>query len=306
MAPMPVDRSEPRPLHAQVADTLRAEIRDRSIPPGETLPSEAALRERYGVSRSVVRQALGTLIDEGTVHRARGRAPVAAAPTEHHRLVQRVTGLHDQFSSEGLHLSTTVVSLEHVRTAPPAATRHLGTDDLLRLERLRSVSGGPLSHVRTWLPRERFAGLTGRMLDDASLHRVMRDSFGASPTSGRRQIRAVPADPRIARGLDVPAQSPLLLLEGGTFDQDGSPLEWFESWHRSDRVVFDIEAQDGVDRVSLAPPAGEASSAPTSIPRAGPTPAQPEDERSADRPLERAWDLVEELRSELAHLRRRG
>lgn len=298
MARMPVDRSETRPLHAQVADALRAEIRDRSIPPGETLPSEAALRERYGVSRSVVRQALGTLIDEGTVHRARGRAPVAAAPTEHHRLVQRVTGLHDQFSSEGLHLSTTVISLEHVRTAPPVATRHLGTDDLLRLERLRSVSGEPLSHVRTWLPRQRFAGLTDRMLDDASLHRVMRDSFGASPTSGRRQIRAVPADPRIARGLDVPAQSPLLLLEGGTFDQGGSPLEWFESWHRSDRVVFDIEAQEGVDRVSLAPPAGEASS--TS------TPAPLEDERSGERTLERAWDLVEELRTELAHLRRRG
>src|SRR5699024_3008090 len=62
MTPMPVDRTDSRPLHAQVADVLRAEIRDRSIPPGETLPSEAALRERFGVSRSVVRQALGTLI----------------------------------------------------------------------------------------------------------------------------------------------------------------------------------------------------------------------------------------------------
>nr|WP_193373814.1 GntR family transcriptional regulator [Nocardiopsis kunsanensis] len=303
---MTVDRSETRPLHAQVADALRAEIRDRSIPPGETLPSEAVLCERYGVSRSVVRQALGTLIDEGTVHRARGRAPVAAAATEHHRLVQRVTGLHDQFSSEGLHLSTTVVSLEHVRTAPPAATRHLGTDDLLRLERRRSVGEGPLSHVRTWLPRERFAGLSGRMLDDASLHRVMRDSFGARPTSGRRQIRAVPADPRIARDLGVPAQSPLLLLEGGTFDRDGSPLEWFESWHRSDRVVFDIEAQEGVDRVSLAPPSGEGSCAPVPGTASGPAPAPPEGERSGDRGLERAWDLVEELRTELAHLRRRG
>ena len=308
-----------------MADALRAEIRDRSIPPGETLPSEAALRERYGVSRSVVRQALGTLIDEGTVHRARGRAPVAAAPTEHHRLVQRVTGLYDQFSSEGLvhrargrrarRPSTTAVVYDQFlggrtcprrRTAPPAATRHLGTDELLRLERLRSVGGEPLSHVRTWLPRRRFAGLTDRMLDDASLHRVMRDSFGASPTSGRRQIRAVPADPRIARGLDVPAQSPLLLLEGGTFDQDGSPLEWFESWHRSDRVVFDIEAQDGVDRVSLAPSAGAASSAPAPAPAGARAPAPPEEERCEDRPLERAWDLVEELRTELAHLRRRG
>lgn len=307
MAPMPVDRSDTRPLHAQVADVLRAEIRDRSIPPGETLPSEAALRERFGVSRSVVRQALGTLTDDGSVHRARGRAPVAASPNEHHRLVQRVTGLHDQFSSEGLSLSTEVLSLDPVRTVSPAAARHLGTDDLLRLERLRSVGGEPLSHVRTWLPRVRFVNLTTRMLNDASLHRVMRERYGASPTSGRRQVRAVPADPRIARGLGVADRSPLLLLEGGTFDQDGTPLEWFESWHRSDRVVFDIEAEDGVDRVSLAP-AREgtgAGSAPVSRP-SGPRRQEPAEGRPGEAGLDRVWDLVEELRAEVAHLRGRG
>ncbi|HIY41629.1 MAG TPA: GntR family transcriptional regulator [Candidatus Nocardiopsis merdipullorum] len=291
MTPMPVDRTDSRPLHAQVADVLRAEIRDRSIPPGETLPSEAALRERFGVSRSVVRQALGTLIDEGTVHRARGRAPVAAAPTEHRRFVQRVTGMHDQFSSEGLDLATTVLSLDHVHTAPPAACRHLGTYDLLRLERLRSVGGVPLSRVRTWLPAARVAGLTTQMLHDASLHRVLRRRFGLFPTNARHQVRAVPADPRMAHDLDVPAQFPLLLLEGGTFDQAGSPLEWFESWHRSDRVVFDIEADDGGALVGPAPP-------PVEDP-----PTEPGRAEGAD--LDRARHLVEELREELERLRGR-
>ena len=296
MTPMPVDRTDSRPLHAQVADVLRAEIRDRSIPPGETLPSEAALRERFGVSRSVVRQALGTLIDEGTVHRARGRAPVAAAPTEHRRFVQRVTGMHDQFSSEGLDLSTTVLSLEQVRTASPAAGRHLGTYDLLRLERLRSVGGVPLSRVRTWLPAARVAGLTTEMLHDASLHRVLRQRFGLFPTNARHQVRAVAADPRMARDLDVPAQFPLLLLEGGTFDQGGAPLEWFESWHRSDRVVFDIEADDGGELVHPTPP-------PAVTPPAVAPPAEPGRAEGAD--LDRAQHLVEELRGELERLRGR-
>lgn len=323
MAPMAVDRSDPRPLHTQVADVLRAEIRDRSIAPAETLPSEAALRERFGVSRSVVRQALGTLIDEGTVRRAHGRGPVAATPREHRRLAQRVTGLHDQFSSAGLQLSTAVLSLEHTRSGIPPAVRHLGTRDLLRLERIRAVGGEPLSHVRTWLPADRFAALSTDMLRDASLHRLMRERFGSVPTSGRRQIRAVPADPRIARELGVADQTPLLLLEGSTFDQDGVPLEWFESWHRSDRVVFDIEAEDDADRVSLAPhelpggsvpsgapgpPGGGAQSAPGDGGRGDSGTPAPRAEDGSGSPdpgtaLARAVELADQLRAELDRLR---
>jgi GntR family transcriptional regulator len=301
MAPMPVDRTDPRPLHAQVAGVLRAEIRDRSIAPGDTLPSEAALRERFGVSRSVVRQALATLEDEGSVRRTRGRAPVAAVPTEHHRLVQRVTGLFDQFSSEGLSLSTAVLSLEPSLSGGPAAVGHLGTRDLLRLERVRSVGGDPLSYVRTWLPAERFPGLEAAMLRDASLHRLMEERFGAVPTSGRRQIRAVPADPRIALELGVAAEAPLLLLEGGTFDRDGTPLEWFESWHRSDRVVFDIEAEGASEQVRIAPAPSLLDRPAPERPAAEPVPG-PADAAPASG-LDRAAALADELRAELARLR---
>ncbi|MGW9552996.1 GntR family transcriptional regulator [Nocardiopsis sp. NPDC055551] len=298
MAVMPVDRSDPRPLHSQVSDVLRAQIQDHTIAPGETLPSEAALRERFGVSRSVVRQALSTLEDEGVVRRPHGRAAVAAVRAEHHRLVQRVTGLFDQFSAEGLALSTKVVSLDPVRSGVPSAEEHLGTRSLLRLERVRSVDGDPLSYVRTWLPADRFAGLDAEMLTDSSLHRLMESHFGVVPSGGRRQIRAVPADPGIARELGVAENSPLLLLEGGTFDRSGTPLEWFESWHRSDRVVFDIEAAGSTEQVNIAP---------------GPSLARPDrgraqtldtgTDKGTDTGLDRALSLVDELRSELDRLR---
>ncbi|GAB3477625.1 GntR family transcriptional regulator [Nocardiopsis coralliicola] len=298
---MPVDRTDPQPLHAQVAAALRAEIRDRLIAPGDTLPSEAALRERFGVSRSVVRQALATLEEDGTVRRERGRAPVAAVPTEHSRLVQRVTGLYDQFSGSGLALSTRVLALEPARTGPLEALRHLGTSRTLRLERLRSVGGAPLSYVRTWLVEARFPGLAADLLTDASLHRLMEARFGAVPTNGRRQIRAVPADPAIAEALGVEAGAPLLLLEGGTYDQDGTALEWFESWHRSDRVVFDIDAEPGGGRVSMAPQ-------PSLLP--APDPAGPEGPAGAAGggapdtadPLARSRALAAELQAELARV----
>jgi len=298
---MPVDRSDPRPLHAQIASALRAEIRDRAIAPGDTLPSEASLQERFGVSRSVVRQALSNLESEGSIRREPGRAAVAAAGVEHRRLVQRVTGLFDQFSRSGLRLATRVVRLEEAAAPPAHVARHLGTRAVLRLERVRSVEGAPLSYVRTWLPENRVPGLSADMLADASLHRLLESRFGAQPQSGRRQVRAVPADPAIAEALGVPADAPLLLLEGSTYDQNGAPLEWFESWHRSDRVVFDVEADESSEQLRFQP--GMAFAEGTG--GAGEQPAERAaggvSEPAPDR-LRHARALADELRAELDRL----
>ncbi|GAA3721959.1 GntR family transcriptional regulator [Spinactinospora alkalitolerans] len=293
---MRIDRTDSRPLHAQVAGALRAQIRDRTISPGDTLPSEASLCERFGVSRSVVRQALSTLEDEGTVRRAPGRAPVAVGQGEHRRLVQRVTGLFDQFDRTGLSLRTRVLRLERT-TAPRHIGEQLGTKDVLLLERLRSVEDGPLAYVRTWLPASRIEGLTATLLTDASLHRLLQDRFGIRLVSGRRQIRAVPADDTIAGHLGIPAGAPLLLLEGSSSDRGGAPVEWFESWHRSDRIVFDIDADESAEQVSLHPAAPPGAARPPE--RAAGTGAAPPS-------LSRARSLVAELAVELDRAERAG
>ncbi|MCV6904900.1 MAG: GntR family transcriptional regulator, partial [Achromobacter xylosoxidans] len=64
-----LDRSGDVPLHAQVAALLRGYIRTRKLGAGALLPSEAALCERFGVARSVVRQALSALAAEGLIQR---------------------------------------------------------------------------------------------------------------------------------------------------------------------------------------------------------------------------------------------
>jgi DNA-binding FadR family transcriptional regulator len=46
---------------ARVADELLTSIRDKRLPVGSKLPSERQLAERFGVSRPVIREALGML-----------------------------------------------------------------------------------------------------------------------------------------------------------------------------------------------------------------------------------------------------
>ncbi|MPY12085.1 GntR family transcriptional regulator [Arthrobacter bussei] len=236
-----LDAGSSEPLHLQLRGHLRAQILNHSLPPGTSLPSEAQLQVRYGVSRSVVRQALGALTDEGLIERGRGRGSTVAPRREHHRLVHRTSGLSAQLGSTGASVGTEVLSLT-VQDAD-ASTAVLGTPQVLFLERLRAADGVPIAVIHTWLPAPTFTNLTAEALHDASLHAVLGEKYGVRITSGKRQIRAVPGDGDLLRLLQLEASSPVLLLEGTSFDQDGRPVEVFSTWHHPDHVVFDIDIQ---------------------------------------------------------------
>jgi GntR family transcriptional regulator len=240
-AERPLDTGSSVPLHLQLRGHLRAQILNHSLPPGTSLPSEAQLQVRYGVSRSVVRQALGALTDEGLIERGRGRGSTVAPRREHHRLVHRTSGLSAQLGSAGASVGTEVLSLT-IQEAD-ASTAVLGTPQVLAIERLRTADGVPIAVIHTWLPAPAFSDLTAEDLHNASLHAVLAEKFGVDIASGKRQIRAVPGDQDLLRLLQLEASSPVLLLEGTSFDQDGRPVEVFSTWHHPDHVVFDIDIQ---------------------------------------------------------------
>ncbi len=71
---------EAAPLRMQVVNLLRAEIVAVQFEPGERL-IERTLCERYGVSRTVIREALRQLESEGLVNIVPNRGPVVATLT---------------------------------------------------------------------------------------------------------------------------------------------------------------------------------------------------------------------------------
>ncbi|MFD0313189.1 GntR family transcriptional regulator [Streptomyces flavalbus] len=83
----PLDEEPPRlrPRYRQVASELLDGLRDGSVPPGERLPGERRLAERFGVSRDTVRQALELLRRGGLVatDRRGSHAALPGPPVEH-------------------------------------------------------------------------------------------------------------------------------------------------------------------------------------------------------------------------------
>jgi len=267
-----VDRTGDRPLYLQVSDAIGHQISGRTLLPGEALPSEAELQRVFGVARSVVRQALGRLVDSGEVQRTQGRISIVEPSPEWRRRVQQAGGFTEQLATRGQTLTTRLLSFE-AGQAPDQAESELGTARTWRLERVRSVDGVPVAFVRNWVPRDVLPELTAAQLTAGSLHDLMRAS-GMPPAGGRRHVQAVPADEFLASALEVAIGDPLLLLEGTTRNTAGRGLEWFSVWHRG-HTVFDVDT-------AVHP--------------------WPEDERAVDADLSRLHETAQRLSREVEQL----
>lgn len=64
---MAVSRSGSRSVKQRIADELRAQILDGSLPSGGKLPTEADLMEQHQVARNTARDALALLVNEGLI-----------------------------------------------------------------------------------------------------------------------------------------------------------------------------------------------------------------------------------------------
>lgn len=76
-----LDPGSPTPLYAQLAEQLKRRIQRGELRPGDRLWSESELRDRFGVSRGTVREALDVLASEGLLQRIAGKGTFIAAPS---------------------------------------------------------------------------------------------------------------------------------------------------------------------------------------------------------------------------------
>lgn len=153
------------PKHRQIADELRGRINRGELEPGDMLPSEAALCEQYGVSRTTVRAALSSLAHEGLVTSESGRGSFVR---QRRHLIYRpqaefrprpASPEMDQFmtehTAEGREPSQTIEVA--IVTPPREVARRLEQDEdavTVVRRRVRSLDGEPYFINDSYFPLE--------------------------------------------------------------------------------------------------------------------------------------------------------
>ncbi|MBW2309287.1 MAG: GntR family transcriptional regulator [Deltaproteobacteria bacterium] len=86
-----------KPLYVQLADVLAEHIQQNRLQPGDPIPSENDLIQRYAISRMTVRIAMQRLETEGIIKKIQGRGTFVAEP-KFHDYVKGVRSLEETFA----------------------------------------------------------------------------------------------------------------------------------------------------------------------------------------------------------------
>ena len=238
-----IDRASYVPFYVQVHDALKEFIEHGDIKSGEQLPSEPELCRLFNVSRTVIRQALRGLENEGLIVRQKGRGTFVAEPKIGESLFQELTGFYQDMVKKGRTPVSKVLKQEIIpATAKVATFLQLAPETpVIRIDRVRYVEAAPIVLVTTYLPHALCPSLVEIDLTRRSLYTYLEETYSLVIDRGRRILEAVIAGEYEAKLLGVNEGAPLISLESVSYLEDGTPLEYYKALHRGDRSVFEVE-----------------------------------------------------------------
>ncbi|HYU84316.1 MAG TPA: GntR family transcriptional regulator [Kribbellaceae bacterium] len=216
--------------HEAIRDELRHMVLD--LAPGDPLPAERVLAERWGVARMTVRQAIAALAREGLVLTLHGRGNLRAPQPLQLRV--RLGSFADALREH--HLEPRTLPIECVvddkPPVPVAEFLRLDGKPAMRVRRLRLGDEVPLALERAWFPAAEVSDLTEQHLA-SSLYQYL-DGRGLLPDSGDETVIAGLPDDDEVRQLDIPSSRPVLRLTRRALT-GGRPIEYAEAVFPADR-----------------------------------------------------------------------
>lgn len=246
-----IDRTNPMPLYHQLKELLRTEIK-QAMRPGQQLPTEQELIQKFGLSRITVIQAIKALEQEGLVQRIRGKGTFVSKPKIEQRL-SKIFGFTQELQQRGLKPGTQVLSLEQLPVDQQIAQElevQAGAR-VWKVRRLRLADGEPIGIQTAFLPVSLCPDLTEEKLERSpSLYRLLREEYGLNAWRARESyVAGVLKDPRDARTLQTRVGTPVLLATRTTLDPKGRAFEYVASVLRGDRYTLYVDLYE--------PPAGQ-------------------------------------------------
>ncbi|EKE67261.1 histidine utilization repressor [Gallaecimonas xiamenensis] len=205
------------PIRQWLLDSIDA----GNLGPGDAVPSENQLAERFGVSRMTARRALTELVDNGMLERRQGQGTFVAELKAQSALLT-IRNIADEIAGRGHHYQAEVVSLKALPCPADVAK-------LLGLSPGSQVGYSKILHAENSAPiqlEERYVNLElapAYLAQDFEQHTPHEYLSAVAPlTAAHHWVEAVAADPAQAGLLDVAEHSPLLKLTRLTASRQGA------------------------------------------------------------------------------------
>ena len=218
----------------QVRQGLLEELLAGTLEPGEKLPNEDKLAERFAVSRATVREAVLGLLEAGYLIRRHGSGTyVTSAPRSRHALDATVS--YTAMIRDAGHEPGETVIRKGVRAATELEHTLLGLNDgesVMELERVRLADRRPVIYSRDRIRASLLQGVADEALD-SSLYEILNEA-GHAVVRARAELIPTLADAKLSRLLEVTRGAPLLHIDQVDYDARGRAVMLSHEWHVAD------------------------------------------------------------------------
>ncbi len=241
---MPADSAELsiRPLrYHQVYSVIRGWIFDGVYAPGDRLPAEGELCERFNVSRITSRKAIDLLVAEGLLTRVQGKGTyvaedIGAAPNigDMDQLIRKTTRLSKKSR-------VTNVRIREV-TADDEICRDLQVrkgSKVREISFVRTMDSKPTGCRISYMPLDVAPNLTADEIKSETTLTLL-EKHGITVSGARQLIGACLADPNLATQLGVTVGAPLVRIRLIVLDDENRAIERSTAYYLADRYEHHV------------------------------------------------------------------
>lgn len=231
------------PLHIDIARQIQQCIIDGQYLPGDKLPSERELLERWQVSRITVRRAIANLVRQGLVITYQGKgAFVAEQRKVAYTLSDPLIFLEDDFKNRGIELSVQNITFEPVKAAA-------AVQEILQLpvdkptayfqKKILSIDGVAGGVDLTYILPEIARPLASELKQNMTFPVLERNDWKIGRVAAI--IECINADLELSQYLNVPLGHSLLVYRHTAYTKDNRPLVHGETISRGDRFCYSVD-----------------------------------------------------------------
>jgi GntR family transcriptional regulator len=212
-------------LREQILNDLKTGV----LKPGEAMPPEVQIRDKYGVSIGTIRKAVDKLVEDGLLIRQQGRGTFVSVHDQQRTLHSFFRIANKDGRKEIPHGE--LLSFSRGR-ADEALARALNVKvgvPTFVMRNLLSLGGSPVIVDDIQLPQHLFPSLTKSVMQDRQdepIYHLYHSKFGINVLSIIEYVTAVRAPSEVRALLHVAAQTPLLQVDRIALTFDDAPVEF--------------------------------------------------------------------------------
>ncbi|MGR3247822.1 MAG: GntR family transcriptional regulator [Paracoccus sp. (in: a-proteobacteria)] len=228
------------PLHAQVRELIREQaISGEIVDRNGRLLTEAALVERYGVSRVTIRNAIGPLVESGMFDRTPRRGTFLRSGYAE-QWVGHLLGFQEAVAEAGFRPGAAVLESGMTNLLDDELREVLQERAVWQLRRIRFADDTPVAIEHAFYPPDIGLEIAGRDLITIKMYEVFEQELGHEIGGAVQTIGARISSPEDEAALELAQTSALVEMTRVTRAACGRPLELLRSAYRPDFFQFSI------------------------------------------------------------------